>query len=72
MPVVASPPATPFTFQVTAVLVVFNTVAENCCVAFRLSSALEGVIFTAMGVTVLPAMVTEANPTAAGTARLVA
>ncbi len=42
VPCVESPPATPFTCQVTAVLVAYNTLAVNCCVWLVCTVALVG------------------------------
>jgi type IV secretory pathway VirB9-like protein len=36
------PPATPFTWKVTAVFVLLVTVAVNCCVALRFTDAAAG------------------------------
>jgi hypothetical protein len=49
-PTVVVPPVTPFTCQVTAVLVLFVTAAVNCCVALMLTDAEVGeiVIVTAV------------------------
>jgi hypothetical protein len=42
VPTVASPPAVPLTFHVTAVLVVFPTVAENCWVWVMITEEVAG------------------------------
>jgi hypothetical protein len=51
VPTVALPPTTPFTCQVTAVLLVFCTLAVNCCVAPAVTVAEVGemVMLTAAG-----------------------
>jgi hypothetical protein len=46
VPTVASPPAVPFTFQVTAVLLVLPTAAENCCVWEMITVVVAGVTST--------------------------
>lgn len=48
VPVVAIPPVTPFTCQVTAVLDVFVTLAENCCVKPVVTVAVLGLTVTVM------------------------
>ncbi len=50
VPVVALPPVTPFTCQVTAVLVVFCTVAANACDAPAVTVAVPGAIEILTGV----------------------
>src|SRR5256885_3430194 len=57
VPTVALPPVTPLTCQVTAVLLVFCTVAVNCCVppAPTVADAGEIVTRTGMGVRVVDA-----------------
>ncbi|MGH9208426.1 MAG: hypothetical protein ACRD1G_18045, partial [Acidimicrobiales bacterium] len=52
VPTVALPPVTPFTCQVTAVLLVPVTVAVNCCVVPTCTDAEVGAIETATTVTV--------------------
>ena len=49
VPTVALPPVTPFTCQVTAVLLVFCTVAVNCCVPPTATVADVGEIVTLTG-----------------------
>jgi len=49
VPCVESPPVTPFTCQVTAVLEVFVTVAVNCCVAPVCTVGVSGPIVTTIG-----------------------
>ena len=49
VPTVEFPPAMPLTFQVTAVFVVFVTVALNCWVPPRKTVAFEGDTLTLMG-----------------------
>jgi hypothetical protein len=58
---VALPPATPFTCQLTAVLVEFDTVAVNCCVAPVCTVAVPGatVTLTVGGGTVLLLLVSH-------------
>jgi hypothetical protein len=50
VPTVALPPITPFTCHVTAVLLVFCTVAENCCVRPAVTIAEVGEIVTPTGI----------------------
>ena len=52
VPTVALPPVTPFTCHVTAVLLVFCTVAENCCVPPVATAADKGAIVTLTGICV--------------------
>jgi len=68
VPTVALPPAIPFTLQVTAVFVVFVTVAVNCCVAPVATEALVGLTLTATG----GMTVTDAEADLVGSATLVA
>src|SRR5437660_679950 len=49
VPVVVFPPVTPFTCQVTAVLLVFCTVAVNCCVPPVVTVAEVGEMETTTG-----------------------
>src|SRR5216110_584317 len=53
VPTVALPPVTPLTCQVTAVLLVFSTVAVNCCVPPAPTVAATGDIVTRTGMGVL-------------------
>ena len=71
VPTVELPPVMPFTFQVTAVLEVLVTVAVNWRVLPTRTLALVGEIVTLTGGGGL-VTVTEALPTAEGTAVLVA
>ena len=48
-PRLVSPPGTPFTLQVTAVLAVLVTVAVNCCVRLTTTVAVSGATLTATG-----------------------
>jgi hypothetical protein len=65
VPTVALPPATPLTFQVTAVLLVLLTVAVKACVPVPGSTVAEpGSTLTATGAVI----VTPMNPEAAGSA----
>ena len=64
----ALPPTTPFTLQVTAVLVVFVTVAVSCWVVPVTSVTLNGLTLTATG----GATVTEAEADLVVSATLVA
>lgn len=48
VPVAAAPPVTPFTCQITAVFVVFVTVATNCCVNPTCTAGDLGLIATLM------------------------
>ncbi len=50
VPTVALPPVTPFTCQVTAVLLVFCTVAVNCWVPLAATVADVGAIVTITGI----------------------
>jgi hypothetical protein len=49
VPVPAFPPVTPFTCQVTPLLLAFDTVAVNCCVLLTTTLALPGVTDTDEG-----------------------
>jgi hypothetical protein len=53
VPLVESPPPTPFTAHVTAVLDVLLTVAVNCCVVAGMTVAVAGVTLTVTAVFVL-------------------
>ena len=53
VPLVESPPPTPFTAHVTAVLEVLLTVAVNCCVVAGMTVAVAGVTLTVTVVFVL-------------------
>jgi hypothetical protein len=53
VPTVESPPATPFTHQVTPVFVVFVTLAVNCCVPDVGTDALVGEMDTETGTTIV-------------------
>src|SRR2546427_11552479 len=66
VPTVALPPVTPFTCQVTAVLLVFCTTALNCCVppAATVAKIGEMVTLTEIGVGVVD---TPAQPTVSNT-----
>jgi hypothetical protein len=66
VPTVALPPVTPFTCQVTAVLLVFCTIALNCCVppAATVAEIGEMVTLTEIGVFVID---TPAQPTVTNT-----
>jgi hypothetical protein len=61
VPTVALPPVTPFTCQVTAVLLVFCTVAVNCCVPPTATVADVGEIMT-LTATEVCVVVTPAQP----------
>ena len=71
VPVMLLPPVTPFTFQATAVLEVFSTVALNWRVLPRMTVAAVGEIVMVTGGGGFT-MVTVALPMAAGSAVLVA
>ena len=71
VPVAALPPCTPFTCQVTEVLVVPLTAAANCCVPPPVTVADVGEIFTATETTGA-VIVTVACPLAVELATLVA
>src|SRR6266513_2927619 len=66
VPTVALPPVTPLTCQVTAVLLVFSTVAVNCCVPPAPTVADTGEIVTRT--TAAGVMVTCAEPDFVGSA----
>src|SRR5437764_207988 len=66
VPTVALPPLTPFTCQVTAVLLVFCTVAVNCCVPPAPTVADAGEIVTRTAV--VGVVVTAAEADFVGTA----
>lgn len=74
VPTVEFPPVMPFTFQVTAVFEVFDTVAENCLVRPTRTVALVGemVMVTGGGGGGGLTTLTVALPIAEGTATLVA
>jgi hypothetical protein len=69
VPTVALPPAAPFTCQVTAVLLVFCTLAVNCCVAPAVTVAEVGemVMLTAGGAFFSVVADGTPQPTAANT-----
>ena len=72
VPLVELPPGTPFTVQVTCVLVVPVTLAVNCCWAEVSNVALGGEMLTAIVPTVAGVMVTLADANLVASKALVA
>jgi hypothetical protein len=61
VPTVALPPVTPLTCHVTALLLVFFSVAENCCVAPAVTVAVVGETETLITIAVVTVTKAEAD-----------